>query len=70
MGRVLVAPGGTLTAFLRGLRWDPGAKVDPKYIREYTNDIIITTHLAEGDPKRTSLGIPYARMDASEASEA
>ena len=46
------------------------AEGDPKCIRVCTDNIIITTHLAEEYPKRTSLGIPYARLDASEASEA
>ena len=46
------------------------AEGDPKCIRICTGNTTITTHLAEGDPKRTSLGIPYARLDAYEASEA
>ena len=46
------------------------AKGDSKCIRIYTDNIKVATHLAEGDPKRTSLGIPYARLDASGASEA
>ena len=46
------------------------AEGDPKYIQYCTVSTSITTHLAEGDPKRTSLRNPYARVDASEGSEA
>ena len=46
------------------------AEGDPKCIRIYTDNIKVATHLAEEDPKRTSLGISYARLDVSGASEA
>ena len=45
------------------------AEGDPKCIRIYTDNIKVATHLAEGDLKKTSPGIFYARLDASGASE-
>ena len=46
------------------------AEGDPKIYLVLYSVYSITTHLAEGDPKRTSLRNPYARVDASEGSEA